>query len=108
MKNVYLASLIAGAILPFCFALEHLRAHGASPVAFIQEATTTSAARACFVDLCLAGLVFLGFAIYDSARSGVAKKHVWIAAMLTPVGLVSTVAYYLWRRECSLEKQRSA
>lgn len=104
MRHFYLAALVVGAVTPFVFALKHFHAHGYSPLVFVERALVTPAATACFIDLCLSGLVFFVFAYVDTKRRRAPMKHVWISIALSIVGLVSTICYYLWTREISEER----
>jgi len=101
LKFVYLAFMFIGSLLPVFLAVPHLRTYGFSPLVFVQHANSTSAAAACFADIALASLVFLIFAKVDSKRRNAPVWEFWLSLILIPIGLVTAVSFYLYRRECS-------
>lgn len=95
--------MLFGSLIPIFLASPHIDTYGLSPLAFIQHANSTSAAAACFADLCLAGAVFMVFCWIDISRRGAKRWEFWVTAALLPIGLITSVAFYLWRRECAVQ-----
>lgn len=101
MRFVYLAFMIIGSLLPLFLAVPHLQTYGFSPLVFLQHANSTSAAAACFADIALAAIVFLIFVKVDSKRRNAPQFEFWVTLLLIPIGLITSISFYLYRRECS-------
>lgn len=99
MKGVYLAFMVLGSLVPLFLAVPHLRTYGLSPLVFIQHANATSAAAACFADIALACIVLLIFVWKDLKRHGRSMTDFWVTMVLIPIGLITALSYYLFRRE---------
>ena len=99
LKTIYLAFMIIGSFFPMFLALPHLRTYGFSPYVFLQHANSTSAAAACFADIALSAVVFLIFAWSDLKKRDGPQRDFWITLLLIPIGLITSIAFYLYRRE---------
>ena len=101
LKAIYLTFMVLGTLVPLFLAMPHLRTYGLSPFVFIQHANSTSAAAACFADIALAALVFLIFVWSDLKKRKGRIADFWITLILIPIGMVTAVSFYLYRRESS-------
>lgn len=96
---MYLVFMILGSLVPMFLAAPHLQTYGFSPLVFIQHANATSAAAACFADITLSVIVLLIFVWSDLKRRKGPARDFWITVLLVPIGLVTSLCFYLYRRE---------
>lgn len=92
--------MIIGSFVPLFLAMPHLRMYGLSPMIFIKQANATSAAAACFADITLSAIILMIFVRSDLKRREGPTSDFWITLLLLPIGLVTSLCFYLYRREC--------
>ena len=100
VRGIYLILMVVGSFVPLFLATPHLRTYGFSPLVFINQANATSAAAACFADITLSAIVLMIFVRSDLKRRNGPTKDFWITLALLPIGLITSLCYYLYRREC--------
>lgn len=91
--------MVLGSIVPLFLAWPHLSTYGVSPLLFIRQANATSAAAACFADITLSAIVLMIFVRSDLKRRDGPASDFWITLALIPIGLVTSLCFYLYRRE---------
>lgn len=94
--------MVLGSAVPLFLAMPHLRTYGFSPVVFFQQANATSAAAACFADITLSAIVLMIFVRADLKKRDGPDTDFWITLVLIPIGLVTALCFYLYRREGSV------
>ncbi len=91
--------MVLGSMVPLFLATPHLRTYGFSPIVFFQQANATSAAAACFADITLSAIVLMIFVRADLKRRNGPTSDFWVTLLLIPIGLVTALCFYLFRRE---------
>ena len=98
MKKLYLSLAVIGAIVPYFFFYQFIRAEGVSIPAFISALFVNGAAAGFSADLLLASFIFWIFMFQQVKESGGPKPHLFIVLNLT-IGLCCALPAYLFARE---------
>lgn len=101
-RHVYLVLAVIGAVVPYWFFLEFLRAHGLNGMLLIQQLFGTPISSFFAADLLISAVVFVFFLRTEAARLSIESRWPYIVALLT-VGLSFALPLFLYARERRLE-----
>ena len=98
MKNVYLALVIVGTVVPYVFFLDHFGSAGLDVGSFIGAAFANGAAGGATADLVISSLVFW---VYLASRK---TPQLWLYVLLNlTIGLSCALPFYLYRHARAAE-----
>lgn len=98
MKKIYLTLAILGAIVPYLFFFQFIRAEGLNLPLFIESLFVNGAAGGFSTDLLFTSFVFWLFMFLQARESNGPKPYLFIFLNLT-IGLSCALPAYLYARE---------
>jgi len=98
MKKIYLLLSVVGAIVPYLFFFQFIKAEGLNISAFISALFVNGAAGGFSADLLLASFIFWLFLFQQVKESNGPKPYLFIVLNIT-IGLCCALPAYLFARE---------
>jgi len=98
MKKIYLLLSVVGAIVPYLFFFQFVKAEGLNISAFISALFVNGAAGGFSADLLLASFIFWLFLFQQVKESNGPKPYLFIVLNIT-IGLCCALPAYLFARE---------
>jgi len=98
MKKIYLLLSVVGAIVPYLFFFQFIKAEGLNIPAFISALFVNGAAGGFSADLLLASFIFWLFLFQQVKESNGPKPYLFIVLNIT-IGLCCALPAYLFARE---------
>src|SRR5713226_8983347 len=104
LKQLYLALAVFGFVLPYCFLIAFLGAHGFEGRLFLQQLFGTQISTFFAVDLLLSSVVFVIYLRHEARRYSIKHRWLYLIALCT-VGLSFALPLFLYVREdCLTDK----